>query len=174
MKTLSLFTFLIAFSFCTSSSVAKEKQIPNINHQLNKLLQSHLQTISHVLETSNSDFDEFDRVFFTDFNFLNSGNSRNFFQTIQHDIENGKIRPGLMHVSYSSYSSINGKVTGVNYEYSSDGKNIILTKGTYNNGNMLKAVYNYNTEGKLLNTTEVKGDKVVNKNSYRLEIEAKI
>ncbi|MBK7058828.1 MAG: hypothetical protein IPH52_28015 [Leptospiraceae bacterium] len=58
----------------------------------------------------------------------------------------------------------------MNYEYRSDGKNIILTKGTLNNGEMLRAVYNYNIEGKLLNTTEVKGNKLLNKNTYRLEI----
>ena len=75
-----------------------------------------------------------------------------------------------MHASYTSYSSINGKVTGVSYEYKSDGKNIILTKGTLNNGEMLKAVYNYNIEGKLLNTSELKGNKLINNNTYKLEI----
>ena len=165
-----LLSFLITFSFCTSVSIADERQIPTIDSQMQKLFHSHLQTISQVLQTSNSGIDEFDRVFFTDFTFLNTGNTRNFFQNIQHDLENGKAYPGLMQVSYSSYTSINGKVTGVNYEYKSDGKNIILTKGTLNNGNVLRAVYNYNIEGKLLNTTEVKGNKLVNKNTYRLEI----
>ena len=165
-----LLSFLITFSFCTSVSIADERQIPTIDSPMQKLFHSHLQTISQVLQTSNSGIDEFDRVFFTDFTFLNTGNTRNFFQNIQHDLENGKAYPGLMQVSYSSYTSINGKVTGVNYEYKSDGKNIILTKGTLNNGNVLRAVYNYNIEGKLLNTTEVKGNKLVNKNTYRLEI----
>jgi len=35
---------------------------------------------------------------------------------------------------------------------------------------MLRAVYNYNINGKLLNTTEVKGNKLLNKNTYRIEI----
>lgn len=170
MKKISiLFILLITSSFC-SSIFAKDRQVYSIDNQIQRLFQYHLQTISGIVKTSDSGLDEFDRVFFTDFAFLNSGNTRNFFQTIQHDLEKGKPYPGLMHVSYSSYTSINGKVTGVNYEYQSDGKNIVLTKGTYNNGNVLRAVYNYNMEGKLLNTTEVKGNKVVSENSYRLEI----
>lgn len=170
MKKISfLFLFLVTLSFCTSVSVANEREIPNLDTQIQKLFQSHLKFISESWQNQ-AELDEFDKVFFTDFTFLNAGNTRNFFQNIQHNLENGKAYPGLMQVSYSSYSSINGKVTGVNYEYKSDGKNIILTKGTYNNGDMLRAVYNYNIDGKLLNTTEVKGNKLVNKNSYRLEI----
>jgi hypothetical protein len=164
-----VFTFLITLSFCTSVSVAEERYL-TIDSQLHKLLTSHLQTISQFAKTTDSALDEFDKVFFTDFAFVSAENTKNFFQTIQQNLENGKPYPGLMQVSYSSYSSINGKVTGINYEYKSDGKNIILTKGTYNNGNMLRAVYNYNIEGKLLNTTEVKGNRLINKNSYRLEI----
>lgn len=169
-KIITFLSFLVTFSFFGTFSVFAESRFVTVDSQLQKLFHSHLQAISQILQTSNSEVDEFDRVFFTDFTFLNSGNTKNFFQTIQHDLENGKVYPGLMQVSYSSYTSINGKVTGVNYEYKSDGKNIILTKGTLNNGNLLKATYNYNIEGKLLNTTEVKGNKLINKNTYRLEI----
>lgn len=169
MKKINFLFFLLTFSFCTSVSVAKESDFPTLDSQLQKLFQSHLKFISET-QFSRSEFDDFDRVFFTDFSFLNSGNTRNFFQNIQHNIESSRAYPGLMHASYTSYSSINGKVTGVSYEYKSDGKNIILTKGTLNNGEMLKAVYNYNIEGKLLNTSELKGNKLINKNTYKLEI----
>ncbi|HMV45166.1 MAG TPA: hypothetical protein PK079_22260 [Leptospiraceae bacterium] len=168
-KIFLILTFLVTLSFCTSVSVAEERETPKIDVALNRLLQSHLKFISEW-QNSSSELDEFDKIFFTDFNFLNAGNTKNFFQNIQHNLESGKVYPGLMQVSYSSFTSINGKVTGVNYEYKSDGKNIVLTKGTYNNGEMLRAVYNYNIDGKLLNTTEVKGNKLLNKKSYRLEI----
>ena len=164
-----IFLFLVTLSFCTSVSVAQEREIPTLDSQIQKLFHSHLKFASQTFP-ARSELDDFDKVFFTDFAFLNTGNTRNFFENIQHNLENGKAYPGLMQVSYSSFTSINGKVKGVNYEYRSDGKNIILTKGTLNNGEMLRAVYNYNIEGKLLNTTEVKGNKLLYKNTYRLEI----
>lgn len=168
-KIFLIITFLVTLSFCTSVSVAEERQTHKIDVALHRLFQSHLKFISDW-QTNASELDDFDKVFFADFNFLNASNTKNFFQNIEYNLQNGKAYPGLMQVSYSSFTSINGKVTGINYEYKSDGKNIILTKGTYNNGEMLRAVYNYNVDGKLLNTTEVKGNKLLNKKSYRLEI----
>ncbi len=95
-----------------------------------------------------------------------------FFENLKTNLDNGKTPNfgGRVQISYMSYSNINGVPSAVSYEYKSDGKNIILTKGTLVNGEMLKAVYNYNPSGKQLEAQEIQGNKVISKNTYKYEI----
>lgn len=118
-----------------------------------------------------SKLDTFERTFFSDFTFMNHAETRGFFNTVMAKLAKG-MAPQAVYafVAYSSISSINGKVTGVNYEYRSDGKNVTLIKGTYNNGNLVKAVYNYNITGKQLKADEYKDDRVINSNIHVIRL----
>ncbi|MBN1532898.1 MAG: hypothetical protein JXA20_09565 [Spirochaetes bacterium] len=139
--------------------------------QINSLLAMHQQELNALFDVRGTP-DQFERAFFTDMSFMNDGRVRSFFTALHRDLQQGDVPrlPGNAVISYTVLQSINGTVTGVNYEYRSDGRNITLTRGTLDNGNVVRAVYNYDMNGRLLNTSESVGSRVVNTSSHRLGI----
>ncbi len=88
-------------------------------------------------------------------------------------LENGKIpavHNGMVNMYYSRYSNINGKVSEVNYQYTSDGKNVTLVKYTDNNGKIDNAVYKYDVKGKLLDVKEYKGKNLIDEKIHKYNI----
>lgn len=171
MKSLQiLFTFLFIFN----GLIAVENKVKpvSVEDSFKYLLVAHEKAISAFLQDASCSCDEFDKLFFTDFSFFGNQRTKGFFQNIQANLESGNVprNAGTMMISYTSYTNINGKTTGVSYQYRSDGKNIQLIKGTLNNGQMLRAVYNYDVRGKLMNTQEFIGDKLIHNDSHRIEI----
>jgi hypothetical protein len=161
-----LFINLVLVFFLTSSIFPKENK-ETISAQIDFLIQEHFKSLE---EFNHSGLDPFEKIFFRDSSILNLDETKNFFHSIKADLDSGKHRPGISMISFQSYSNINGKVTGVSYEYKSDGKKIILTKGTLHNGKLLKANYEYDVEQKKLDTYEVKNSKILQKKSYSLEV----
>ena len=144
----------------------------SVDNQINRLLAMHRKYLNDLFVSSGNEMDNFDKYFFTDFSFMNDPSTKNFFRTLQYDLESGKLPgpDGAVMISYSNYVSINGKTTGVTYNYTSDGNKIILVKGTYNNGSMVRAVYNYDVHGKRLNAREYIGKKLFNNNTHKIDI----
>jgi hypothetical protein len=139
-----------------------------VEWQMNKLLVEHQKYLETLF---NPRFDPFDRAFFTDMGFMDNVRTIHFFKTLQADIESGNIPANeIIQASYTNMTHINGKISGVTYQYSSNGKNVTLVKDTYNNGTMLKAVYYYDISGKLLNAREFSGNKLINEDSRKLTI----
>ncbi len=144
--------------------------ISTVEGQIIHLMKAHQRFLNHRFQSMEKDLDAFDRDFFVNINFMKDRSTNNFFKTIKANVEKGNVPNGLMQISYTQYTSINGKYTGVHYEYKSDGKNVILIKAANNNGNVLKAIYNYNTKGKLLDVKEYRGDKVISKKVHTIKI----
>lgn len=164
---LCVVAFLFSFLFgCKNKNPAANT---DVEKQLKNLMAVHEKFVSDVFKKE-SDVDNFDKLFFSDFAFLNSEKMNDFFQTVEKDIEKGKVpEKGVpMEVTYSSYSKIDGKEQSVNYNYLYDGKTISLTKQTDNNGKALKAVYDYDIKDKLLKTQETEGDKVLSTKTHKI------
>jgi hypothetical protein len=139
-----------------------------VEWQMNKLLAEHQKYLETIF---NRRFDPFDKAFFTDMGFMDNVHTVHFFKTLQADIESGNIpRNEIVQASYTNMTYINGKISGVTYQYTTNGKNVTLIKDTYNNGTMLKAVYYYDISGKLLNAREFRGNELINEDSRKLTI----
>ncbi|MEM7182100.1 MAG: hypothetical protein AAF518_14375, partial [Spirochaetota bacterium] len=131
---------------------------------------SYLESTS--LSKEFSQLNDMEKSFFSDVSFFRDSQAQNFFRSIDANLQRGIVpgHGGRMMVSYSSYVSSNGKTYGVNYRYSSGPKGVILTKGTYQNGKFLQAVYEYDPKGKLLQTSEYRSGKLLQKKSHLLQI----
>ncbi len=154
-----------------AKKIASSKiNINTVEGQIAYLMKAHQRFLNQQFQSMEKDLDAFDRDFFVNINFMKDRSTNNFFKTIKANVEKGNVPSGLIQISYTQYTSINGKYTGVHYEYKSDGKNVILVRATNNNGSVLKAIYNYNTKGKLLDVKEYRGDKVISKKVHVIKI----
>ncbi|GMT48482.1 MAG: hypothetical protein IEMM0008_0021 [bacterium] len=154
-----------------SKKIASGKiNINTIEGQIVYLMKAHQRFLNQHFGSMEKELDAFDRDFFVNIHFMKDGATNSFFKTIKANVEKGNIPSSMMQISYTRFTSINGKYTGTHYEYKSDGKNVVLIKATNNNGNILKAIYNYNTKGKLLNVKEFKGNEMISKKVHSIEI----
>jgi hypothetical protein len=145
-----------------------DHELVPVEWQMNKLLVEHRKYLETIFDPR---FDPFDRAFFTDMGFMDNVRTINFFKTLQADIKSGNIPANeIIQAAYTNMTYINGKISGVTYQYSSNGKNVTLVKDTYNNGTMLKAVYYYDISGKLLNVRDFRGNELINADSRKLTI----
>ncbi len=138
--------------------------------QINELIAEHERFMNEQFKIESKEFNDFDKIFFTDFTFMKSDRTVDFFKRVSDNIESGRLPHGNDEVSieYTGYSNINGKTTGINYRYTSDGKKITLVKDTLNNGKTLEDVYNYDIHGKLLTSQEIKDGKIITTATHKL------
>ena len=161
----------LAVSMVGIAQFSGDSDIINIEQRINRLLQVHQTYISSMAGSLNPECSSFDRVFFSDLGFINTQQTRNFINTVKSTLGNRNAQKnGIMMVSYTNYQSIDGKVTGVNYKYLCDGKNVTFIKGSQSSGNVIKAVYRYDIKGRLLDAQEYKGNRVINRKTHVLEI----
>jgi hypothetical protein len=165
-KIISIFLSL-SLAVPVLASPKEENQIDFIFRELLKKHESFLENFLEEAHVSN-----FEKAFYTDMGFSRNLQTISFFENLKTNLDNGNAPrlPGYTQISYTSYSNINGVTSAISYDYRLDGKNIILTKGTLKNGEMLKAVYQYNMEGKQLDTKEFQGKKLLSNKTYKYEI----
>lgn len=162
---------LLIFIGCTVPSFSEKKSAKDIDAVFYQLMLEHEKSMqSFFQETAWKD--PFEKVFFSEVNFSRNMHTAAFFENIKTQLESGEVpaHSGLMQISYTSISSINGVRSAVSYDYRSDGKNVVLTKGTLKDGQFLQAVYNYTPETKLLETKGFKGKKLIKQNTYKYDI----
>ncbi|MCB1156451.1 MAG: hypothetical protein H7A25_03665 [Leptospiraceae bacterium] len=143
----------------------------DIHSIFQKLLYEHQKQMQSFFHDTNL-ADPFEKAFFSDFTFTRNMQTVSFFENLKNRLDRGETpgHAGIMQISYSSYSNINGKQNAVSYEYRSDGKHIVLTRGTWKDGKLLKTVYNYSPTSKELETREFKGKELLQKKTYKYEI----
>ncbi|MDH5680201.1 MAG: hypothetical protein OEZ36_01325 [Spirochaetota bacterium] len=134
------------------------------------ILKKHQTLLKIKLDELDSEIEDMDRAFLIDTSFTGERMTKSFFHTIKANIESGKMPRGLMHMSYTKFVSINGQFKSIHYSYRVRGEKVILTRATNNNGNVLRAVYQYNQSGNLLNIQEYKGNKLLSDKSHIIKI----
>ncbi|MCB1178032.1 MAG: hypothetical protein KDK36_10675 [Leptospiraceae bacterium] len=149
---------------------AEPKSDKNVDQIFFELIQKHEQFLNQFFQDTR--VGKFEKAFFSDIGFAGNMQTVSFFENLKTNMDNGRfpVSVGFTQISYSSYSNINGVPSAVSYEYKSDGKNIILTKGTMKNGKLLKSVYQYNPNGKQLEAKDIEGKKVISNRTYKYEI----
>ena len=163
---------VLSLSQCHHGGEDGEKSRKNktVESKLLSIMMDHQKLLDTQLLSLKQDVLDSDRAFLIDTSFTRERMTRNFFQTIKASVEEGRIPGGLMRMSYTSMTSINGQFKAVHYSYNVDGKNVTLVRSTNNNGNVLKAVYQYNRSGKLLDIREYKGDQLLHKKEHEIKI----
>lgn len=162
--------FTLFFLFIQSQAFSQTTKFHSLSQEIDYLMNLHRSHSLFLKKASNS----FEQGFFSDISFIKGANARHFFHQIEASLKNGQIphgnTAGSYMVSYTSFSSINGKTTGVNYQYSVRNGKVVLTKGTVQNGNRLKAVYEYDRKGKLLNVNEFRNGDLLQQKTHLLNI----
>lgn len=174
MKRLIIIFVLTVFSLNLSSITKAQRQVETnlntIDGQIFYLLQAHQQYLNSRFKQLERELNAFEKDFYTHIGFLNDANAKSFFKTIQSNIQQNPNFKGYMQIAYTSFTSINGKVTGVHYQYLNDGQNVTVIKATNENGKTLKAIYNYDTRGKLLNVKEFKNDTLIDETKHKIKV----
>ncbi len=173
--------FLLSLNYCNKENPQQAKSEKNTNQilktnryktlekQISYLLNEHSNYVKAQFKTI-STLDEFDRAFFEQTQFIQNNSARNFFRSVQSSLRNNNLSGGVMSISYTSLTVVNGKYAGIQYSFHSDGKNVTISKSANNNGKVIKALYQYDTKGRLLDVKEYKGDKLFSKKTHKIII----
>ncbi len=131
-----------------------------------QLLQQHQQQVNAYflrLEANSG----FEKAFFSDISFASDQQIEAHLKKIATTYEKqGSV--GRSFVSFSRFVSINGQTSAISYTLTNDGHNIHLVRTTNYNGQVLKAVYNYDIKAKVMTAGLQQNDKIFLKEDYSL------
>lgn len=167
-----------------SASVPRDKastrvvkaNLQTIEQQLGFLLQEHQQYLTKFYQESGVRLTAFDRGFYANTHFFRQPMVRNFLRNVQANFirvkNSGKAAyPGLMRSSFTTYTNINGRVTGTQIQYFSDGRQVRLVKAALNpQGKLLRTIYTYNPGEKELGVRDYRGKQLVLDKKHLIDI----
>ncbi len=104
-------------------------------------------------------------AFFTDISFVNDRQVESFLRNVSASSEPGQV---YSQVSFTRMVAIGGDVRSVSYSLVNDGANVRLVKSTNINGQLLKAVYDYDVAGRRLKTGAFDGQKLIKGSEYSI------
>ena len=128
--------------------------------------QSLIYQHDRFLQSEETLFSQFEKVFFSDFGFVDSDTTKKFFANLNRT-KNGNVY-ARVKITHFQMTSINGKRYTVHYTYQSDGAHAKMTKHINNNGKVLKASYTYNLKKQLLETKEYHNKKLLGQKLYKI------
>lgn len=104
-------------------------------------------------------------AFFTDVSFLSDRQVESFLRTVS-----ASSRPGQVYsqVSFTRMVVIGADARSVSYSLINDGAAVRLVKSSNVNGQMLKAVYDYDVAGRRLKTATFNGQKPIKNSEYSI------
>ncbi|HNA78683.1 MAG TPA: hypothetical protein PKM44_00560 [Turneriella sp.] len=104
-------------------------------------------------------------AFFTDVSFLNDRQVESFLLNVSASSQPGQV---YSQVSFTRMVAIGGDVRSVSYSLVNDGANVRLVKSSNVNGQLLKAVYDYDVAGRKLKTGAFDGQKTIKNSEYSI------
>lgn len=104
-------------------------------------------------------------AFFTDVSFASDRQVENFLRNISAASQPGQV---YSQVSFTRMVAIGGDVRSVSYSLVNDGSNVRLVKSSNINGQLLKAVYDYDVAGRKLRTGGFDGQKPIKNSEYSI------
>ena len=161
---------MLVGAFLLNPMIVKSKKseytLVSLEGQFQYLMAQH----HNFIRKQNKIFSEFEKMFFSDFKFVTEKTVSDFFRQIK--TANLKEKEDDIYrsitVTHMNMIISNGKYHTVNYIYQSDGRNIRFTKYTDDNGSILKAVYEFSPNGKLLKAKEYKNRSLMQKKLYQI------
>ena len=152
--------FFVSLTLLTSVVSSDSKKLAGVKDQINYLLAVHQKAWQ-----KNDMANGFSKHFFMNSAFTRERTANRFFRMVQANIERGAYANagGYTMMSYTSIMSFNGKTTAVSYQFAQNGGTVHFAKQAYINGQMLKAVYDYDTNGQLMNVKEYRNNRLIQK-----------
>lgn len=163
MRVLSLIV-AIAAAFATVAVSADDSQLDT---HLQKLITMHRSHMQGVLK--NASYDGFTKTFFTEAAFLENRQSVRFLKQVQAQVAASRENPNLRSsMSFTRMTVVNGQYRAVQYNFAAVKDRVVLSRMVNHNGEMLKSVYNYDINGRLLKVKDSSGERVIEEKLYKI------
>lgn len=104
-------------------------------------------------------------AFFCDVSFIGEKQVENFLRSVSTSAAPGQV---YSQVSFTRFVSINGDMRGVSYSLVNNGGNVTFVKSANINGQMLKAVYEFDAASRKLKTGTFDGKKAIKSSEYSI------
>ncbi|MBL8034262.1 MAG: hypothetical protein JNJ69_11205 [Leptospiraceae bacterium] len=104
-------------------------------------------------------------AFFTDVSFTGEQQVESFLRNVSASASPGQI---YSQVSFTRFVSIGGDMRGVSYSLVNNGGNVTFVKSANINGQMLKAVYEFDARSRKLKTGAFDGKKPIKSSEYSI------
>lgn len=154
---------LIAVSLSPALLIAGPAKSRTIS-DLQRLLTMHQAEMQAIFAGMGSET-SVARAFFTDVSFASDQQVENFLRQVSASAQPGQV---YSQVSFTRMVAIGGDVRSVSYSLVNDGANVRLVKSCNINGQLLKAVYDYDVAGRKLRTGGFDGQKPIKNSEYSI------
>lgn len=104
-------------------------------------------------------------AFFCDVSFTGDRQVENFLRNVSASAAPGQV---YSQVSFTKMVSINGDMRSISYQLVNDGANVTLVKSSNVNGEMLRAVYEFDSAARKLKTGTFDGKKAIKNSEYSI------
>lgn len=104
-------------------------------------------------------------VFFCDVSFTNDRQVESFLRNVSAGGSQGQV---YSQVSFTQFVSINGDMRSVSYNLVNNGGNVTFVKSANINGQMLRAVYEFDAASRKLKTGTFDGKKSIKNSEYSI------
>ncbi|MBN8222393.1 MAG: hypothetical protein J0L53_15835 [Spirochaetes bacterium] len=131
---------------------------------LQKLLAMHraeMQTVFAGIHDANAAMP----AFFCDVSFTSDRQVESFLRNVSASAPSGQV---YSQVSFTQFVSINGDMRGVSYNLVNNGGNVTFVKSANINGQMLRAVYEFDAASRKLKTGTFDGKKTIKSSEYSI------
>lgn len=153
---------LLVIGFSTVALSAKPSR--RVQSDLQKLLALHSAEMQQIFAGMEK-VDPTLPVFFSDVSFTNERQVENFLRNVSVDAPQGQV---YSQVSFTQFVSIGGNMRSVSYNLVNNGGNVTFVKSANINGQVLKAVYEYDAQAGKLRTGTFDGKKAIKSSEYSI------
>lgn len=159
MKLIQSLFFLAATT--TMLSAGPRQRPVNDLQRLLAMHQSEMQAVFAGMTNGNAAMP----AFFCDVSFTNDRQVENFLRRVSAGTAPGQV---YSQVSFTKMVAINGDVRSVSYQMVNDGSNVTLVKSSNINGQMLRAVYEFDSAARKLKTGTFDGKRAIKSSEYSI------
>lgn len=155
-------TIMIIISMTGTALLARPRN--RVANDLQRLLSLH-QTEMHAFFTGINTGNKTLPEFFCDVSFTNDAQVKQFLRNVSTAAPTGQA---YSQVSFTQFISINGDARSVSYNLTNNGGNVTFVKSANINGQMLRAVYEYDGAHRKLRTGTYDGKKSLKNSEYSI------
>jgi|GEM_PF-3418414 len=154
---------LFASVFLLSGISARPKQTRPVN-DLQKLLAMHQSEMQAFFASAGQGQPALP-AFFCDVSFIGEKQVESFLRNVSTSAAPGQV---YSQVSFTRFVSVGGDMRGVSYSLVNNGGNVTFVKSANINGQMLKAVYEFDSQSRRLKTGAFDGKKAIKSSEYSI------
>lgn len=160
MKNLLIFLTL-SFAGGTAISAGPKNRVQSDLQKLLTVHRTEMQSFFAGMQQADAALP----VFFCDTAFAGDRQVESFLRNVSAGAASGQV---YSQVSFTQFVSINGNMRSVSYNLVNNGGNVTFVKSANINGQMLRAVYEYDSASRKLKTGAFEGKKPIKNSEYSI------